>query len=188
MPSSLTIRKRTLYTSQMSRVVKKNEARGMDRMSLQYGERAVSHGETAPLLLIDPHGMTKDCLERPSMGGNQDCLSLPGRRIEYATCPYGYFKKRLAACRAADPTPQEPVLPILFETMADLLPVQPLPEAIVTFAEIRRRNAGNLPLLFGRDSLGRIVRPAQVARIDQIQSNSRQAFGQGYHLPPSPFV
>ncbi len=144
--------------------------------------------EAVPEGLLESQGMTEDRPERSAMGGNEHPFPLPRRLVEDAARPPGQGNDIFSAGRAAAPSPLLPVAPITRKPAGCFRPGQPLPQAIVAFAELRSRNNRDCPRPPCGDQLRSHARPAQVARIDEIQGNIRQAFGQRLRLPPSPGI
>lgn len=160
----------------------------MPRQVLQRGERAVRHEEAVPEERLDTQGVTEDRPERSAMGGDQDRLSLPYRRIEDTARTPFQRKEILPARGTLGPFPLRLAGPILREPRGRFRPGQPLPQTVVAFPKSRHLHDRNLPVLPSGDFLRRVGRPLQVARVDQVQRDIRQAAGQGLRLPSSPGI
>ena len=119
------------------------------------------------------------------MGGNKNRFPFLDRLLEDAARPPGQGEEILPARGTAGPSPLLPGAPIIREPAGSFLPGQPLPQAVIAFAELRHRYNRNLPRPPCGDHLRRNTRPAQIARIDEIQGNIRQTTGQRLRLPPS---
>jgi hypothetical protein len=122
------------------------------------------------------------------MGGDQNRFPLPHSRIKDAARTQCQRKKIFPPRGLFDPLPLYPVGPIPRESNGNLRTGQPLPQAEVALTEFRHHRNRNLPLLPPSDSLRRVGRSSQVACVDQIQRNIRQAVGQCLRLPHSPGI
>ena len=120
------------------------------------------------------------------MPGDENRFPLPDRFIEDTARPPGQGDELFSAGGTAAPFMLLPVVPVIRKPARRFRQGQPLPQAIVAFAEFRQRHNRDCLRLPRGDQLRRHARPAQVARIDELQGNIRQAFGQRLRLPPSP--
>jgi hypothetical protein len=172
----------------MRGIIEQDQPGSSPRPTLERGERTVHHQEAVVVGRIELQGMTEDRPERPAVGGNQNRLPTLYGRIEGAARTSGQRQEIFTSRGAFGQPTSVPVIPIFCKSDGDLRPGQPLPQAVVAFTEVRRRYDRKLPRLPCRNSLRRLPRPAQIARIDHIQRDCRQTAGQRLSLKPSPII
>jgi hypothetical protein len=175
-------------TIQMTGIIQKHEARRVPRPRLQRRDRTVLNEETIPEGLLDAQGMTEDRPERSAVGRDKNRFFFPDRFIEHVARPAGQGEEIFPPRGTAGPSPLYPVAPITGEPAGHVRPGQPLPQAVVALAELRRDHDRDLAGPPCGDHLRRDPRPAQIARVDNIQGNIRQALGQRLGLQLSPGI